>query len=137
MKTIIAVKAFITRPDKKILILRESVSYGGSKCPGYFDVVGGRVESGETMADGLKREIKEEAGLCVNVGEVIHVTDNFISIQGEKAQIVRIYYQCTTVDDVEVILSDDHDYYEWIYPEEAISINLHDDLKEIFKKLVN
>jgi 8-oxo-dGTP diphosphatase len=63
----VATKAFIRR-DKKILILRESAEYKEGTNIGRFDVPGGRISPGERFDNCLRREIKEETGLDVEIG---------------------------------------------------------------------
>jgi len=43
-----------------------------------WEIPGGKVEFGERLADALKREIKEEIGVEIEVGELLHVADHLI-----------------------------------------------------------
>lgn len=43
----------------------------------HWNLPGGKLEYGETIGEGLKREMREETGLDVEVGELLYVTDRF------------------------------------------------------------
>lgn len=125
----------VQNSEEKILIVRESSDYVEGSLKGIYDVVGGRISSEESLIDGLKREVKEEAGLEVEIGELVHVDEKFQEIKGEKVHIVRIYYQCTS-DSSEVVLSKDHDSFEWIEPHNHKNFNLFYDVAEVFDKWI-
>lgn len=133
MKLFVGAKGLIVRPDGKVLIVRESGAYEEGTEVGNWDVVGGRINVGEPLLDGLKREVTEEAGLSVTVGGLLSVTENFPQIKEEPCHIIRVYYHCTT-DHTEVTLSTDHDQYEWIDPREHATYGLMEDLHDIFER---
>ncbi len=41
--------------------------------PGKYELLGGHIEFGETLQDGLRREIREEIHIAIIVGEPFHV----------------------------------------------------------------
>jgi 8-oxo-dGTP diphosphatase len=49
---------------------------------GQWSIPGGMLETGETILEGVRRELKEETGLDVRVGELIEVFER-ISLDGE------------------------------------------------------
>lgn len=59
---------------------------------GYCFVPGGRVEYGESAAEALARELREELGEAVEVGRLLLVTDNFFSEDGRQTQEVALYF---------------------------------------------
>ena len=134
MKLFVAAKAIIVNEEHKVLIVRESGDYDEGTNVGRWDVVGGRIDPAESLFDGLKREVLEESGLEVEPERVITVDDKFQVIKGEDVHIVRIYYLCRYIGE-EVVLSADHDRYEWITVAECSNYNIMSDVKEVFDLL--
>ena len=56
-----------------------------------WDLPGGQIELGETLIDGLQREIMEECGLSVELGRLLHVRSNL------RSAIVVFCFQATYV----------------------------------------
>jgi 8-oxo-dGTP diphosphatase len=110
----VATKAFILFQGK-ILILRESSKYTDGTNAGRYDVPGGRVEPGEKFSSSLLREIKEETGLRVKVGRPFFTSEWRPVVRGRTWQIVCTFFECQSKSD-NVVLSKDHDSYEWIEP---------------------
>ena len=116
----------------KVLLVRESSGYTDGTKAGKWDFVGGRIEPEEKIRAGLVREVKEESGLDVEPGEVLGVFDGFPEIRGEKCHVVRIYFLCEATSDA-VVLSEDHDLYDWVDPQDIGDKMLMDDIQEMLK----
>ena len=136
MKLRVAAKGIIARSDGQVLLVREAgtIYYEGTE-EGKWDVVGGRIEDEEELLVGLQREIKEESGLSVSVGQLLGVTETFPVINDVPHHIIRIYYACST-DSNQVELSQDHDKYEWIDPKKFADHNIMEDLHVVFSNYV-
>jgi 8-oxo-dGTP pyrophosphatase MutT (NUDIX family) len=105
----VAVKAVIQNKDGKFLIAREGERWQG---------VGGRLEKGEKLEEGLRREVREETGITdLEVGKVIHVDEWFSKPEGELKHIVALFFICKA-EPKEVILSDEHQEYAWVAPDD-------------------
>lgn len=130
MKLFVGTKGLVVRPDGKVLIVRESSAYEDGTEEGKWDVVGGRIEPNETVFEGLVREVKEESGLSVTPGKLLGVFDGFPNIRGEACHVVRLYFACTAESDT-VVLSQDHDAYEWIDPARYEPKHFADDIEEM------
>jgi len=115
----VAGKALIVNEDK-VLVVREA-SYDEGSNEGKWDVPGGRIRPEEALLDGLKREVKEESGLDIEVGEVLGVCELFQTIKGESCHVIRIYY---------------HDKYEWVDPQYPDKREYVRDILEMFDKVV-
>jgi 8-oxo-dGTP pyrophosphatase MutT (NUDIX family) len=108
MDSQVAVKAVIRRTDGSYLIVREKQRW---------QAVGGRLEKGERLEEGLRREVEEETAIKdIKIGKVIHVDEWFSKPEGELKHIVALFFLCDVKQDQEVELSDEHDKYVWIRP---------------------
>lgn len=101
-----AMKAVILFEGKVLIVKRnESLKF----CGGTWEFVGGKLEFGEDLLTGLKREITEETGLEVTVEKILFATTFKTH---DYRQVVIINYLCSSVTD-EVILSSEHTEYLW------------------------
>ena len=104
MKVELVVKGIIIdKIQKKILLLKRS--RGEDIGIGTWENAGGKVEPGESLEEALRREIREEAGLSVTVGELAYAS--YVS-----DMIILVYY-CTPESN-EVILSPEHSDFRWV-----------------------
>lgn len=123
MDSQVAVKAVIRNRDKKYLIVREGERW---------QAVGGRLEKGEKLEDGLRREAQEETGITkLQVGKVIHVDEWFAKPEGELKHIVALFFLCKVTSD-KVILSEEHQEYTWVTVDdlENYGDNIEKEIKE-------
>jgi len=134
MKLELAMKAFVVYNDR-VLILRESSDYE-SPNKGKYDVPGGRINLGERFDEGLIREIKEETGLTAKLGKPFSVKEWRPIIKKVEHQIVGTFNECFADSD-KVILSKDHDRYEWIRPEDYENYDLVGVLPQVFGEYLN
>ncbi len=131
MKLLVGVKALIVNQNK-VLLLREA-SYDEGINEGKWDVPGGRINPEESIIEGLRREVREESGLEIDLGEVLGVFDTFSMIKGEECHIVRIFYKAEAKS-TEIVLSDDHDAYAWVTLEDLKDKELVSSLPELIQK---
>ena len=107
----VIVAAAITRHGRLLLARRTRPL----EVAGRWEMPGGRVEPGESEAQAVQREIWEELGVRVLVGEF--VAEHAI----ESVGILRVY--AATIDgarcDGEPRLLDHHDQFRWVGPATA------------------
>jgi 8-oxo-dGTP diphosphatase len=103
---VVAVKAIILYGRRALIIQRsyEDITGGGS-----WEFAGGKLEFGEDLDTGLKREVMEEVGLQIKVKKLLYAS-TFQS--GKNRQVVIINYLCHSMSD-QVILSEEHVKYLW------------------------
>lgn len=129
----IATKALIVNPEQQILILREADTYKEGTNVGRYHLPGGRLNPGEAFMDGLKREVAEETGLTIKIGRPIYVGEWRPTIKGVPNQIVAMYFICKTQNS-KVRLSDEHDKYVWITPNQAKIYDLMSPVQEVINE---
>ena len=119
---------------EKILLLRRSSHLDFA--PQIWDDVGGRMRQLETPQETLQREIQEETG--INDLEIIKPISISNYYRGEKIaenQMIVITYWCQT-STTEIRLSEEHDQYVWIAPEEALRKISDSNLKEDIQQFI-
>lgn len=112
MQLYLAVKGIVRNKEGKILVVKRSD--GDDHKPGVWETPGGGVDQEEAPQKALEREIKEETGLDVIVGDSINIF-TFRKDTGEFK--VGITFLCNLpegVDDGAVALSPEHSEYQWI-----------------------
>ena len=116
-----AQKALIQR-EGKILFIRRSPKETASNVP--WDAPGGRLEFGEGLEEGLRREIREEVSLEVGALKLLHL---FTWFPRPGFQLVVAIYLATAADASTPVLSDECAACEWMEPAIAAKNN---DLKQ-------
>lgn len=79
-----AVGVVVCKADKILLVLR-----GQAPSHGKWSIPGGVVELGETVREAARREVLEECGVEIEVGEVIDVVDSIV--RDEKGTVQYHY----------------------------------------------
>lgn len=130
-KLFTAMKAFIVH-DGKVLIVRESTKYQDGTNAAKYDVVGGRIKPGQAFDESLRREIREETGLEVELGRPFYVGEWRPVVKGEPWQVVATFFTCTASTNA-IQLSQDHDAYQWIDPKDYQRFNLIPNLVPAFE----
>jgi 8-oxo-dGTP diphosphatase len=105
-KIVVALKAIIIY-NRKVLIIQRS--YGDVSGSGSWEFAGGKLEFGEDLEDGLRREIMEEVGLSVKVERLLYAST---FQHKENRQTVILNYLCHSFTD-QVTLSEEHEKYIW------------------------
>ncbi|MDO8510063.1 MAG: NUDIX hydrolase [bacterium] len=113
--------------NDRFLLLQRSSKYPGIE--GAWDIVGGRIVSGETLLANLRREVNEETGLTI-IGEprVMEAQD---ILKDGKRHIVRITYVGFTKGDP--VVDDESMDYRWVTFDELKNMA---NLDEFFQELV-
>ncbi len=126
-----AVRAFIVY-STKVLIIRESQQYN-SPNTGKYDLPGGKLKPNENFEECLHREISEETGLTISIDKPFCTIIWEPIVNNRKQHITGTVFLCMT-NFSNVILSRDHDKYQWINPEEYEQYPIIETLKPAFEK---
>ena len=119
----VAVKAIVQDSEGRTLLLKRS---GKSKhCGGQWEWPGGKVDSGEVVNDALRREVKEECGLDI---ELV----GFLGAPSFTLPEVHVVSPCfeATATSGDVSLSDEHEAYRWVEPSEYRDFTLAENVRE-------
>jgi 8-oxo-dGTP diphosphatase len=91
-RPVIGVGGVLIHNDRALLVRRAAEPLRGQ-----WSIPGGTLELGETLAEGVARELKEETGVEVRVGELIEVFER-ISNEGGRAGGVRPRFHFVVAD---------------------------------------
>ena len=111
----VAAHALIAK-DGKFLVTKRMAT--DDYMPGLWDLPGGTVEAGETVEQGLAREVAEESGLTVRIGAPISVYTTLAQLPAR--QNVTIVFACDWLSG-DVVLSE-HDEFRWVTREELVEL---------------
>ncbi len=126
-----AVGAVIIHQGKVLLVKRAK-----DPARGYWSIPGGVIELGEKAREALKREVREECGIEIEVGPVLEVVD---SLMWDAEGRLRFHY--VIVDflaypkELGVCPSSDVEEARWFAPEELEGIPLPPGTKELLKRV--
>ncbi len=92
--------------------------------PGTFELPGGHVDFGENIVAGLKREITEELGMSITVGDPFGSFTYTNEVKGSHS--IQVTYFAQFVEAVEQIKLDpkDHSTFDWFTKEDVIARRL-------------
>jgi 8-oxo-dGTP diphosphatase len=91
--------------------------------PGKYEIPGGHIDYGEDIEAGLKREVKEELGIEVSLGDPFAVFTYTNDIKGSHSIEVVYFAQLLGEPDAIKIDPDDHSSCGWFSEQEAINLN--------------
>lgn len=109
----VAVKGFIVNDEDEVLLLRRHPD--DEESGGVWEIPGGRLEQGEDPFTGLRREVREEAGIEVSVSDPLMV-DHFTRRDGVR--IIMLVFLCRPVGG-RLRLSHEHTASSWTPVSEA------------------
>ncbi|WP_162257735.1 NUDIX domain-containing protein [Agromyces sp. Root81] len=112
--------ALVTRDDKALIIRRNEGRYMG----GLWDIPGGSVEAGESTSHAARREVAEESGLNVRVGDAISHAVN-VDTEGREIRFHTVTFRTEEDGASPVVLAaSEHSDFAWVTYAEAASYQL-------------
>jgi 8-oxo-dGTP diphosphatase len=127
---IVGVGAVIVAGDRALLVRRASEPLSGE-----WSVPGGMLELGETLRDGVRREVLEETGLVVEPGEVLDIFDSIFTDGEGRTQYhyVLIDYLCRPVSS-EAMAGSDVSEVRWVSETDLAAMKLRESIEQVVRK---
>jgi ADP-ribose pyrophosphatase len=124
------VGALIVNKEGKILLIRSYKWLNGK-----YSVPGGHIEPYERIEEAIKREVKEEVGLDVEVKELLLIQQviNPKEFYDKKRHFIFFDFLCFSKNDEVKIDNREIQDFIWVKPEEALNY----DLEEYTRNLIN
>lgn len=129
---IVGVAAVVLRAGQVLLVQR-----GREPAKGLWGLPGGMLELGETVAEGVRREVWEECGVEIEVGPLVGV---FEPMQRDDAGRLRYHY--VVLDYLaryvggELQAADDADDARWVSPAELERLPMLVETREMIKRVL-
>lgn len=121
-----AASAIVTDKRGKILLHRRSDS-------GLWGLPGGTMEIGESIAETIVREVKEETGLDVHPEYVVGIYTNPSHViafsDGEVRQEFSVCFACTIMGG-ELMVSDESTELEFFNAKQIEHLSMHDSIRQ-------
>jgi len=115
------VGALVVNPKGEVLIVRSS------KWADKHTVPGGHIELGESGEDAIRREVKEETGLDVEVLKLLLVQQAiYPKYYCKHEHFVFMDYLCRTPDTRVKLDERELQHYLWIHPCRALELDLEE-----------
>ena len=124
MTPVVGVGAFILDGPRVLVIQR-----GRPPGQGLWSVPGGRVEAGETLAQAVAREVREETGLTVEVGPFVCVIERF----GDDFHFVILDYLARVVGGTLAAGTDAADA-RWVTDQELAALPTTEGLADVLAR---
>ena len=111
------------------------VERAGEPMKGYWSIPGGIVETGERLADGIRREVREETGLEVDALSVFEIFERIIADAEGKTEYhyVLIDYLCRPLGG-QLAPASDVSGVAWVSPEDLRNYRLTDGTLEVIER---
>lgn len=107
-------KVLIRDENGKLLFLLRGKTH--PNFPGHLDLPGGEVEKEEHAMKAVIREVREETGIVISLGQL---SKAFALSYPDVEHI--LYEALVDASNINIALSWEHEAYEWLSPEEIIT----------------
>ena len=104
----LAVSAVVVDDDRLLLVRR-----GHGPAQGDWAIPGGRVRQGETLAEAVTRELREETGLEALCGPMLGANE-LLDDDAPDQHVVILGFEATVVGDEPPVAGDDAAEAEWV-----------------------
>lgn len=122
----------VVRDEKILMVRRAKDDFLG----GYYELPGGGVDKEETILESAYREVQEETGLTPNKTVATFKGFDYSTDKKPKVRQINFIFE---VDSDDVVLSEEHDDFEWVDTVMLANINTTENMRacvyEAFAKI--
>ena len=125
------VGALIVNKEGKILLAKSHKWFDKYTLPG------GHIEVGETTIEAVKREVKEEVGLNIEVGNMLLMQEAIFAPEFyKKRHFIFTDFACRSTDGQVKLDRDELQDFTWVYPGAAYNLKLDSFTKKTIDKFM-
>lgn len=133
----LGVKALITDPDGKILLLKSARRKPSDKWEPYWDLPGGKMQDLDIVGT-LRREVREEIGVKkLEVENLFDVSVANFRIDKGEGNLMFLIYLCSIPGNSRLKLSQEHSQFRWVSRKEAATCLAYMLPKDSLKRILN
>ncbi len=127
---VVGVGAIILDGNRVLLVRRAN-----APLEGVWSIPGGRLELGETLTEGLHREVREETGLRIEILDQVEVFERIMRDGDDRVQYhyVLIDYLCEPAGGV-LRAADDADDARWVEQHEMAELTMTEGTPAVINK---
>lgn len=129
-KVLVISTAIIKDSKNQVLLIKRSKK---SSYPDYWQLVEGKMESGESPEETIKREVMEETKTKVDKLELKSVYHNEIEAKGLRYLCFRVVFDVVTISN-DIELSDEHTDFGWFNKKTIDKLSLLPGTREILDR---
>lgn len=127
LRQTIFISVLLKNTSGQLLLIRRAMN--DDYLPGYYEIPGGRVASGESLEVAMQRKLQDDLGVeTLNAPE--YVTS--LAHTDSRGPYVRVVFTCV-LSDVEIKLGSDYDDARWVTPMEALHLQLVNDSETVIR----
>jgi 8-oxo-dGTP pyrophosphatase MutT (NUDIX family) len=89
----------------------------GTRCPGSWEIIHGKIEPGERYEDAALRELREEAGLAAE--RLLSITMHSFYLMPQRTVQLAAVFAAVVAPDARVTLGEEHCRHAWLTPSQA------------------
>lgn len=127
----VGVKILLKNKDRKFLFIRRNPEKYPEIGP-KWDIVGGRINAGESLMENLKREVEEETKLKIISTPVLVAAQDILRVPGRH--VVRLTY--TGITEGDPVIDEENEDFNW-FTAKQIKALPEAELDRYFKELLD